>query len=148
MGQRPQIFISETLWLSLLKCLATDRLASLPKFWCYSASVYTHRAGWKICLTLVGFEPATFGTLVQGYLSTNWPPVNGGQNSILNWVFKLNLSPNKEKKQQQIIFTCFSFWNSEKQGYLSWFSFQIKRHVYVNYKATSSVYFVSCAHHA
>jgi hypothetical protein len=60
------------------------------------------------------------------YPSTNWPPVNRGQNSILDWIFKLNLSPNKKKKQQKIIFTCFSFWKSAKQGYLSWVFFKIK----------------------
>ena len=31
------------------------------------------------------------------YPSTNWPPVNGGQNSIGNWVFKRNLFPNEKK---------------------------------------------------
>jgi hypothetical protein len=74
------------------------------------------------------------------YPSTNWPPVNGGQNSILDWVFKLNLSPNERKKQQKIIFTRFSSWNSEKQGYLSWIFFKIKLHVWcLCYKATSIV---------
>jgi hypothetical protein len=32
--------------------------------WCCSW-VCRHRAGWKVCLTTVGIEPATFGLLVQ-----------------------------------------------------------------------------------
>ena len=44
------------------------------------------------------------------YPSTNWTLVNGGQYSILDWVFKLNLSPIEKKKQQKIVFTRVSFW--------------------------------------
>ena len=32
------------------------------------------------------------------YLSTNWLPFTGGQNSILNWVLKLNPLNQKIKK--------------------------------------------------
>ena len=38
-------------------------------------------------------------TCVSGvYSSTNWPPLSGGQNSILNWVLKLNPLNQNEKK--------------------------------------------------
>ena len=34
-------------------------------FLCYFEYVCPHRAGWNVCLTTVGFKPATFGLLVQ-----------------------------------------------------------------------------------
>ena len=37
------------------------------------------------------------------YSSTNWPPFTGGQNSILNWVLKLNPSNQKIKSNKNCL---------------------------------------------
>jgi hypothetical protein len=74
------------------------------------------------------------------YPSTNWPPVNGGQNSILDWVFKLNLSPNEKKKNNKKSFSrALVFGIPRNRVIWAGFFFQNKR-TCLCYKATSIVY--------
>ena len=37
------------------------------------------------------------------YLSTNWPPFTGGQDSVLNWVLKLDPLNQKVKKVMKAV---------------------------------------------
>jgi hypothetical protein len=71
--------------------------------------------------------------------------VNGGQNSILDWVYRLNLSPNEKKSYSHALV----FGTPRNRLIWAGVFFQIKRiYVYVIKLPLYIVYFVSYAHDA